>query len=77
MAARKPTLMILILGLTAINLGLLAFNLVASAKAEVAGKDWFELAKDDDFRQAVGYIVSKCMIDMEQPPGMSPKIYCG
>jgi hypothetical protein len=60
--------------LTALNLIVLAFNLTARAKADVAGKDWFELAKDDDFRQAVGYVVSKCTIDTDRGP---PKILCG
>jgi hypothetical protein len=77
MVSKQPTLLILTAGLTALNLAVLASNITGRAKAEVAGKDWFELAKDDDFRQAVGYVVSKCMVDMDQPPATSPKILCG
>jgi hypothetical protein len=74
MPLKKPALAALALGVTALNLGLLAINLSVLAKAEVGGKDWFQLAKDDDFRQAVGYVVSKCTIDTDRGP---PKILCG
>ncbi|WP_441232568.1 hypothetical protein [Bradyrhizobium sp. 1200_D9_N1_1] len=77
MALKQPILLFLTLVLTFLNLALPIINFTAGAKAEVAGMDWFELAKDGDFRQAVGYVVSKCTIDMDQPPAVSPKILCG
>jgi hypothetical protein len=64
---------LLVLTLTALNLAILMLNLSARAKAEVGGLDWFALAKDDDFRRAVGNVVSKCMIDTERA---TPKITC-
>ncbi len=78
MTLNRPTVLILTLSLTAINIAIFALNLSARAKAEVAGKDWFDLAKDNDFRQAVAYVVgSTCIIGPDRAPGLSPKILCG
>ena len=73
----KSTRMIGVLTLTLINLGTLAVNLSIKAHAEVAGMDWFKLAKDDDFRQAVGYVVGQCTVDMDQSGAISAQILCG
>ncbi|WP_213772651.1 hypothetical protein [Bradyrhizobium sp. dw_78] len=74
MKITKLALPILAFTITALNLGVLMLNFSVRAKADVAGKDWFELVKDDDFRQAVGFVVSKCTIDEDSGP---PKILCG
>jgi hypothetical protein len=68
---------IVLLTVTALNLIFLMLNLTARSRAEIAGKDWIALAKDNDFRQAVGFVVGQCSIDMERPAGLSPKILCG
>lgn len=73
----KAAVLILMLVLTAMNLGVLALNLAVRARAEVAGMDWFQLAKDDDFRKAVAQVVgSSCIIDSDRPAGLAPKILC-
>lgn len=63
-----------LLALTVLNLILLTLNLTTRSSAEVSGKDWVALARDDDFRLAVSSIVSQCKIDVTGGP---PRILCG
>ena len=64
----------LLLGIIAINLTFISFNLalksVEPVQAEVGGMDYSDLRRDRDFKKAVKYVISgNCYVD-------SDYVYC-
>jgi hypothetical protein len=61
--------MLIVGGLTALNLVVLTINVSIQAQADVAGMSKMDLVRDRDFKNAVQYIVEDCKAD-------GPKLRC-
>lgn len=62
---RNTLLIGLLATLTIANVGSALINLSLTARADVAGMNYFALQRDRDFRRAVENIVESCTVDAE------------
>lgn len=69
MSGRQMIFAATAVALTALNIATLAINISVQARADVAGMDHRDLARDRDFRRAVEKVVSDCTVS-------GPSIIC-
>jgi len=55
-------LVVLLVLMTALNVGILAVNLSTRSQAAVAGMSAAQLKDDKDFKEAVQFIIQKCSV---------------
>jgi hypothetical protein len=61
----KPTLMLLLCFLTALNLGGFILNVSSPSRAAVAGMSYQDLVRDPDFTRAVQSIAQECRVNVD------------
>ena len=61
----KPTLMLLLCLLTALNLGGFILNVSSPSRAAVAGMSYQDLVRDPDFTRAVQSIAQECRVNVD------------
>ncbi|WOH70659.1 hypothetical protein RX330_20390 [Bradyrhizobium sp. NDS-1] len=60
---KSAVVVVLLVALTAVNVGAALVNFASKARADVAGMDYMELKRDRDFRRAVQSIVEGCSLN--------------